>query len=116
MKRKLGVILVVVIVALLATVPAFAFGGTNGRGPGGVIYVTSQGLYYDTYTVVNPLPFHGKFQKLETVNGQAQTEFGPGDPGYLAGRWWVDSNPNGIMDANDSYFLCPLLGPGRTTP
>ena len=49
------------------------------------------------------------------MNG-ATTEYGPGDPGYLGGRWWVDSNPNGIMDPDDSYFLCPLLGPGRTEP
>jgi len=44
------------------------------------------------------------------------TEFGPGDPGYLGGRWWEDTNGNGIQDATDHYFLCPLLPPGRTTP
>ncbi|HEX9330676.1 MAG TPA: hypothetical protein VF896_02235 [Anaerolineales bacterium] len=107
MKRKLVVLFVVVFIALLMAVPALA-----DRGPAGVIYVTSQGLYYDTYTVVDPLPFNGPFQKLE--NGM--TEFGPGDPGYLGGRWWVDTNSNGIMDATDHYFLCPLLGPGRTSP
>jgi len=112
MKRKLGVIFIVLVVALVAAVPALAFGGTNGRGPGGVIYVTSQGLYYDTYTVVDPQPFQGPFQLL----ADGQTEFGPGDPGYLGGRWWVDTNSNGIMDATDHYFLCPLLGPGRTSP
>jgi hypothetical protein len=112
MKRKLAVVFIVLVVAMFAVVPAFAFGGTNGRGQGGVIYVTSQGLYYDTYTVVDPLPFQGRFQKLE--NGM--TEFGPGDAGYLGGRWWVDTNNNGIMDATDHYFLCPLLGPGRTSP
>jgi hypothetical protein len=108
MKRKLSVFFVVVFIALLMAVPASA----AGRGPAGVIYVTSQGLYYDTYTVVDPLPFKGPFQLLE--NGQ--TEFGPGDPGYLGGRWWVDTDENGIMDATDHYFLCPLLGPGRTSP
>lgn len=108
MKRKLSVLFVVVFLALLMAVPASA----AGRGPAGVIYVTSQGLYYDTYTVADPLPFKGPFQKLE--NGT--TEFGPGDPGYLGGRWWVDTDGNGIMDATDHYFLCPLLGPGRTSP
>ena len=112
MKRKLSVLLMVVIIALLAVVPASAAGGTQGRGEPGVIYVTSQGLYYNTYTVADPLPFQGRFQKLE--NGT--TEFGPGDAGYLGGRWWVDTNGNGIMDATDHYFLCPLLGPGRTSP
>jgi hypothetical protein len=107
MKRKLSVLFVVVFITLLTVTSASA-----ARGAAGVIYVTSQGLYYDTYTVADPLPFNGPFQLLE--NGQ--TEFGPGDPGYLGGRWWVDTNENGIMDATDHYFLCPLLGPGRTSP
>ena len=55
---------------------------------------------------------HGPFQLL--ANGQ--TEFGPGDPGYLGGRWWVDVNGNNIQDSGDSFLLCMLLGPGRTTP
>jgi hypothetical protein len=108
MKRKISVLFVVMFIALLVAVPASA----AGRGTAGVIYVTSQGLYYDTYTVADPLPFKGPFQQL--INGQ--TEFGPGDPGYLGGRWWVDTNSNGTMDATDHYFLCPLLGPGRETP
>jgi hypothetical protein len=78
----------------------------------GVIYVTSQGLYYDTFVAVDPLPMHGKFQLLSND----QTEFGPGDPGYLGGRWWEDLNGNGIQDPEDHYFLCPLLPPGRPTP
>lgn len=110
MKRKLGVLFIVAIVALVMAIPVSA-GGEQGRGAAGVIFVTSQGLYYDTYTVADPLPFKGRFQKLE--NGQ--TEFGPGDPGYLGGRWWVDTNGNGMQDADDHYFLCPLLGPGRET-
>jgi hypothetical protein len=77
----------------------------------GVIYVTSQGLYYDTFVVRDPLPMNGRFQLIE--NGQ--TEFGPGDPGYLGGRWWEDLNGNGIQDPDDHYFLCPLLPPGRPT-
>src|SRR5512146_546533 len=112
MKRKLTVLFVVVFVALLMVVPASAARGTQGRGAAGVIYVTSQGLYYDTYVVADPLPFKGPFQKL--VNHT--TEFGPGQPGYLGGRWWEDTNRNGVMDASDHYFLCPLLGPGRTSP
>jgi hypothetical protein len=47
----------------------------------------------------------------EAENGQ--TKFGPGD---LGRRWWVDQNGNGVQDAGDRFFLCPLLGPGRETP
>jgi hypothetical protein len=109
MKRKVVVLFIVLVAALLTVVPAAA--GRGNETPG-VVYVTSQGLYYDTFVVKDPLPFQGRFQKLE--NGT--TEFGPGDPGYLGGRWWEDTNGNNLMDATDHYFLCPLLGPGRTTP
>jgi hypothetical protein len=83
-----------------------------GKRTPGVIYVTSQGLYYDTFVVKDPLPMNGRFQLL----ANDQTEFGPGQPGYLGGRWWVDENGNGVQDADDHYFLCPLLPPGRPTP
>ena len=85
----------------------------GGRaGALGTVYVSSQGLYYDTFVSADELPMHGRFQLLE--NGV--TEFGPGDPGYLGGRWWVDSNGDGYQDAGDTFLLCPLLPPGRTTP
>jgi hypothetical protein len=85
----------------------------GGRaGSSGVVYVTSQGLYYDTFVARDPLPMEGRFQLL--TNGQ--TEFGPGNPGYLGGRWWEDLNGNGVQDTTDHYFLCPLLPPGRPTP
>ena len=81
MKRKLTVLFVAVFVALFSVVPASA---RRGNETPGVVYVTSQGLYYDTFVVKDPLPFQGRFQKIE--NGT--TEFGPGDPRYLvdAGR------------------------------
>lgn len=89
-----------------------------GRGNGalGTVYVTSQDLYYDTFVSADSLPYKGRFQKL--VAGT--TEFGPGDPGYLGGRWWIDANENGEMDppgeGGDVYLLCPLLPPGREEP
>lgn len=89
---------------------AFAKGGRPAAS--GVVYVTSQGLFYDTFVATDPLPMHGRFQLL--VNGT--TEFGPGDPGYLGGRWWEDVNGNGVQDEGDHFFLCPLLPPGRETP
>ena len=78
------------------------------------IYVTSQDLAYDTMGLAN-LPFNGQtnFQLLEMTGPTgAQTEFGPGDVGYYGGRWWVDTNGDGYMDEEDTFFLCPLLGPG----
>jgi hypothetical protein len=82
-----------------------------------VIYVTGQGLFYDSI-VLGTLPPNGPFQKLE-MDGPPpsglQTEFGPGDPGYVGGRWWVDVNDNDVMDDEDAYFLCPLLAPGYPT-
>lgn len=110
MERKVFVFVLVVVLLLVSVIPAFAQGGRAGST--GVVYVTSQGLYYDTFVPVDPLPMHGPFQLLE----DGQTEFGPGDPGYLGGRWWEDLNGNGIQDEGDHFFLCPLLGPGRTTP
>jgi len=78
----------------------------------GAVYVTSQGLYFDTFAARDPLPMKGPFQLLEA----GTTEFGPGDPGYLGGRWWEDLNGNGVQDEADHFFLCPLLPPGRPTP
>jgi hypothetical protein len=91
----------------------FARAAPPGQGGAlGTVYVSSQGLYYDTFVTVEELPMRGRFQLLEA----GVTEFGPGDPGYLGGRWWVDENGNGYQDEEDSFFLCPLLGPGRETP
>ena len=109
MKRRLSVLLVVVLVMLGSAFPAYA---NRGDGALGVIYVTSQGLYYDTFVTNEVLPMEGSFQKLTNH----VTDYGPGDPGYLGGRWWVDVNGNNIMDTGDQFFHCPLLGPGRTTP
>ncbi len=113
MKKKLSILLLVLAISLVSVTPALA---GRGNEPLGVIYVTSQGLYYETFATADPLPMKGRFQKIEVVNGQPQTEFGPGNPGYLGGRWWVDLNDNNVMDEGDHFFLCPLLGPGRTSP
>ena len=114
MKRRLSVLLIVLVVALVSVFPAAA----QGNDPRGdvVIYVTGQDLYYDSIVTSATLPMKGRFQKLEMVNGQLQTEFGPGDHGYVGGRWWLDVNGNNEMDEGDAFFLCPLLGPGRETP
>lgn len=77
-----------------------------------VIFVISQGLFFDACVVKEPLPIHGEFQLL--VNNR--TNLGPGMPGFLGGRWWEDLNGNGIQDNADDFFFCPLQLPGRLTP
>jgi len=115
---------------VLAVVAVFAIGmayftvdtmANRGNDELGVVYVTSQDLYYDTFVPVGVLPYKGRFQHLIPVPGEPSiTEFGPGDPGYLGGRWWIDANGNGEMDPpgadGDVYLLCPLLPPGREEP
>jgi hypothetical protein len=110
MKRKSLLVLLVLVAVLVMAVPAYAKGGRAGAI--GTVYVSSQGLYFDTFVTADELPMHGPFQLL--VDGV--TEFGPGDPGYLGGRWWIDANGNGIQDEGDTFLLCPLLGLGRETP
>ena len=89
----------------------------SGRGDGPIVYVTSQGLFFDSIVTADPLPFHGKFQKLEEGGPSGLTTmWGPGDQLYRGGRWWMDTDGNGQMDPTDHYFSCPLLGPGRTEP
>ena len=110
MLRKVLVLALLMGIALGAATPALAAGGRAGEI--GTVYVSSQGLYYDTFVTNDSLPMKGRFQLL--ANGV--TEFGPGDPGYLGGRWWVDVNGNSVQDEGDRFFHCPLLGPGRETP
>jgi hypothetical protein len=95
---------------LLAVAVDGVKGEARSRGDA-VVYVTSQGLYYDT--VVNgPLPPRGRFQLLEMDEDGLFTEFGPGDQEYVGGRWMADFDGDGEFD----YFSCPLLGPGRENP
>lgn len=109
MKKRLILVAVVAVLTLLTVIPASA---NRGDGALGTVYVSSQGLYFDTFVSAEELPMHGRFQKLEA----GVTEFGPGDQGYVGGRWWIDNNGNDIMDEGDTFLLCPLLGPGRTSP
>ncbi|HEX6250555.1 MAG TPA: hypothetical protein VFZ56_03885 [Gemmatimonadaceae bacterium] len=99
--------------AVQADATRLANSAAGGRaGALGVVYVRSQGLYYDTFVSAEALPMEGEFQQIE--NGV--TEYGPGDPEYKGGRWWADVNGNGSQDAGDRFFLCPLLPPGRPNP
>jgi hypothetical protein len=109
MKSELSVVVLVILGAmLLLASPAMA----QGRGDGPVVYVTSQDLYYDSIITIDPLPDQGPFQLLEMGPNGLQTEFGPGDRGYVGGRWIEDIDGDGVYHT----FSCPLLGPGRDTP
>jgi hypothetical protein len=143
MKRKFAaystlVAVVTAAILVVAIMSVEAGGGPPPRDADGKrlrpeIYVTSQGLIYES--IRGPeLPPNGPFQQLFPPGANPDypaltylsTEFGPGDPGYVGGRWWVDRDPNtddpwvdlndnGMIDDNepgDLYFSCPLLPPG----
>ena len=120
MKSRFSVYAIAFLFLVVSSLSMTAMVAKAGRGnaPTGVIYVTSQGLYYDTFVTVDPLPPKGKFQQLFPPGANpdypdleyASTEF------HKGGRWWIDLNGNEAMDENDHYFLCPLLGPGRENP
>ena len=115
----LGMFVGIAVAVLLVTSISAAGLGRSGRGRGnnetGTVFVKSQGLYYDTFVPVDALPHEGPFQDIYmNEEGIGVTEFGPGDQGYVGGRWQVvdpvTHEPVGV------YLLCPLLGPGRTSP
>ena len=132
-KRIIGLASVVVFSLLLSVPLVLAVPPPQARGPPdhidepeAVIYVTSQGKYYHTIVpyASDGLPWNGNngasFQQL-FPGDPSTTPYGPGDPGYRGGRWWIDNQVAGqtgygVQDAGDTYFLCPLLGPGRDSP
>ena len=114
-------ILLLAIVGMLVTalaIPAFAGGQRNtGRGTGPTVYVPDQGLFYDSIVVKEDLSWNGQdnWQLLETGGPGPQglhTEFGPGDVGYVGGRWFMEGDAIEGPSAGDTFFICPLLGPG----
>ena len=57
MRAKYGLLVLCALVsALLFTAAGNAAGGRAGST--GVVYVTSQGLYFDTFVTNDPLPMH----------------------------------------------------------
>ena len=117
-KLALGLCFAAAVAALMVTSPTSALAG-RGNGPTGVIYVASQDLYYDTIGLTDLPPDKGPFQLLlvdldEDGNiVSAITEYGPGDRGYVGGRWeaWIFDVDGELV--NIRYFECPLLPPGR---
>jgi hypothetical protein len=119
--NKTKLVSTIALASVMALTSLSLYAKDKGRGSSGnpVIYVTSQDMYYDTL-LLGDLPYNGttNFQELQPGMGPTgvQTEFGPRDTEYFGGRWWVDANENGYMDEEDVYFLCPLLGGGRSEP
>lgn len=114
--KSLKVIAAIALLGSVMMVNSAAFARDKGRGSEGspVVYVTSQGLYYDSI-VLTDLPQKGNFQQLIPTEMGLTTEFGPGEVGHLGGRWWIDVDGDETMNDGDLFFLCPLLGPGRET-
>jgi hypothetical protein len=108
----------IAILAIAAIGFLLSAGNVSARGAveGPIVYVESQGLYYDSIVTAMELPPKGPFQQLYHCDLGLCTEFGPGDRGHRGGRWWIDENGSGEMDDGDVYFSCPLLGPGREEP
>jgi len=114
-KRTVAMFSAALLAPALLAIPATAKPGRGNNDGLGMIYVESQGLYYETFGTTD-LPPIGRFQPLDPTGGPdggPSTPYGPGDKDYVGGRWWVDTNADGEMDAGDMYFSCPLLGPGK---
>jgi hypothetical protein len=116
--------IILISIAMMFVVSGTVVAARGGNGNGGpnprpVVYVESQGLFYDSIVTADPLPFNGHnghtFQKLYMGPMGLTTMYGPGDTEHRGGRWWLDLNGNDRMDPEgvDHYFGCPLLGPGR---
>ncbi len=112
MVRKLTLFGVMAVLVLAVAAPASATRvAEGGRADGPVVFVESQGLYFDSIIVADNVPNKGPFQELiMALDGSLSTQFGPGDTGYVGGRWALQT-PEGVK-----YFICPLLGPGRIAP
>ncbi len=112
MRRTLGIGLAGLALAFVAAWGHSATDARAGRGDGPIVFVRSQGLYFDSIITADPIPPNGRFQLLEMGPNGLETDLGPGDVGYLGGRWKEDFDGDGEFH----YFLCPLLPPGREAP
>ncbi|MEE8376659.1 MAG: hypothetical protein V3S26_10110 [Acidimicrobiia bacterium] len=115
MRRSILLLAIVGMLVAALAIPALA--RTTGRGNGPIIYVESQDLFYDSIVVAD-LPFNGQdnWQLLEATvepGADLQTYSGPGDTDYFGGRWYRDTDGTPGLSEGDTFFLCPLLGPGR---
>ncbi len=113
MRRSIFVLAIAAMLVAALAIPALARGKGNPN-PQPVVYVTSQNLAFDSIVVAD-LPFLEGARYQELVPGGPtglQTQFGPGDVGYVGGRWFMDTDGVSGLSSGDTFFLCPLLGPG----
>jgi len=113
MRRSIFVLAIAAMLVAALAIPALARGKGNPN-PQPVVYVTSQNLAFDSIVVAD-LPFLEGARYQELVSGGPtglQTQFGPGDVGYVGGRWFMDTDGVSGLSSGDTFFLCPLLGPG----
>ena len=82
-KLKLVSMIAIAGVMFLSTSSLIAKERNTGRGTGPVIYVTSQGLYYDTIVLGDLPAMKGRFQQLVPTMYGLETEWGPGDHGHV---------------------------------
>jgi len=135
MKHRLMVVLVVVMVAAVAVIPAFADGPNFGPAiyADGVAWGTKGNSDLPAPNDHDRQSFDGLYKFTNGVEGQlAVSEAGPGNPAYNGGRWieyfvtWNITPPDdpitsfeqldGFIQAGDvtvvesgNYFQCPLL-------
>ena len=111
-------LLALVAAAAVAALGLFTLGSASATTPPKplprvVVYVESQDLCYDSIVTAQNLPDRGPFQTLapdleeNCGAGSLITEFGPGDQGYVGGRWELT-----LLSGEVVHFMCPLLGPG----
>lgn len=116
MRRALLTTLMAGALTVALAVPALAHhdfeNAAGGRAGTTLTVTTASGDVFESF-VLTDLPQHGRFQKLVPTADGLTTAYGPGDPGYLGGRWWIDINGNDKIDEGEPTFLCPLLGPAR---
>ncbi len=119
MRRSILLLAIVGMLVAALAIPAFAGGHRNtGRGTGHTVFVTDQGLVYDSIVVAEGLSWNGQDNwQLLVPGGMAgadlTTDAGPGSEDYFGGRWYFDDDGTPGLSAGDTFFICPLLGPGR---
>jgi len=110
-----------VFMVLAAGILGLAAVGTAGAKtpdkplPRVVVYVESQDFCFDSIVTAQDLPDRGRFQELEPdpdnrCGGPSplKTAFGPGDHGYVGGRWMMTMDDGTVV-----RFSRPLIGSGE---
>jgi hypothetical protein len=126
MRRSILLLAIVGMLVAALAIPALAGEHRDtGRGTGPTVFVPTDeahpeiGVFYDSIVVVAPgtLSWNGQDNwQLLTMDSPhpngLQTEFAPGSEDYFGGRWYFEVDGITGPSAGDTFFICPLLGPG----